>query len=371
MKKEDIMRRAIGEIDDDLIEDANIDEDSPIPLRKRKPVILKRVVIAVLAAAVSALLIIGGLSIGRPGTPVIHPEATSQTDPPDTGTEPEHSFEPKSTKEDTGKATDTTGIDDKKQTETDGEPSTEPAATDSIPDPVDPTVDPATEPVTEPELTGPARTEPKPKDTSGGKDTQKPPVTPESSQKTDPPPATESSSDPDKEDIIVPIEGSQITPDFDLAVSISDAIVKGEVIEEYESGHSNPTGKALNAIGETIPYGIVTKYSFRVDEVYKGDLKPGDVISLETVLDTGIPASVYEKYNVILDGTPFELTAGQSGIFLIAKDEVWTEPTSGDFYVVVHGEWGFLKGPDGDGFYSSRVYKATPASLVSLIDELK
>ena len=83
MKKEDIMRRAIGEIDDDLIEDANIDEDSPIPLRKRKPVILKRV---------SALLIIGGLSIGRPGTPVIHPEATSQTDPPDTGTEPEHSF---------------------------------------------------------------------------------------------------------------------------------------------------------------------------------------------------------------------------------------------------------------------------------------
>ena len=38
MKKEDIMRRAIGEIDDDLIEDADIDEDSPVPLRRRKPV---------------------------------------------------------------------------------------------------------------------------------------------------------------------------------------------------------------------------------------------------------------------------------------------------------------------------------------------
>ena len=171
----------------------------------------------------------------------------------------------------------------------------------------------------------------------------------------------------EKEDYTVQIEGCQITPDFDLAVSVSDAIVKGEVIEEYESGHSNPTGKALNAIGETIPYGIVTKYFFRVDEVYKGDLKPGDVISLETVLDTGIPDADYEKYNVILSVTPFELTAGQSGIFLIAKDEIWTEPASGDFYVVVHGEWGFLKGPDGDGFYSSAVYKATPASLIEMV----
>jgi len=179
--------------------------------------------------------------------------------------------------------------------------------------------------------------------------------------------ATPASFASGKEDIIVDIQNSNIYPDFDLAVSISDAIVKGEVIEEYEPCHSNPTGKALNAIGETIPYGIVTKYSFRVDEVYKGDLKPSDVISLETVLDTGIPDADYEKYNVILDGTPFELTAGQSGIFLIAKDEIWTEPASGDFYVVVHGEWGFLKGPDSDGFYSSAVYKATPASLIEMV----
>lgn len=171
----------------------------------------------------------------------------------------------------------------------------------------------------------------------------------------------------EKEDYTVEIQSSSIYPDFDLAVSVSDAIVKGEVIEEYESGHSNPTDEAVNALGETIPYGIVTKYSFRVDEVYKGDLKPGDVISIETAYATGLRFSDYDKYNVILDGTPFGLTAGQNGIFLLAKDEIWTEPASGDFYVVVHGEWGFLKGPDSDGFYSSAVYKATPASLIEMV----
>ncbi len=264
MKKEDIMRRAIGEIDDDLIEDADTDEDSPVPLGKRKSVILKRAAVAALAAAASALLIFGGLSVGRPRTPD-HPEATSQTDLP----------------------------------------------------------------------------------------------------------ATESSSEPDTEDIIITIVDSQNAPDLDLAVSISDAIVKGEVIEAYESGHSNPTDDAVNALGETIPLGIVTKYYFRVDEVYYGSLNPGDVISLETAYDTGLRASVYEKHNVILDGTPFSLAAGQSGIFLLAKDEVWTSPASGDFYGVVHGAWGVLEGPDGDGSYSSPVYKVTPDSLVSLIDEVK
>ncbi|MBR3990616.1 MAG: hypothetical protein IKI91_00615 [Clostridia bacterium] len=233
MKKEDIMRRAIGEIDDDLIEDADIDEDSPVPLRRRKPVILKRAAAAVLAVASSALLIIGGLSIGRPRTPVIHPEATSQTDPSDTGTEPDHSSEPRSTKKDTGKATDTTGTDDKKQTETDGEPSTEPAATDPIRDPVDPTVDPTTEPVTEPEPTEPAQTEPKPRDTSGGKntsggkdisggkDSQKPPVTPESSHKTDPPPSTESSSVNDTTEPQESTTGSGTTEPIDPPSGIS------------------------------------------------------------------------------------------------------------------------------------------------------
>lgn len=49
--KEDIIRRAIGDIDDDLIEGAK--EASAAPLKKRKTVVLKRVAVAALAVVLA------------------------------------------------------------------------------------------------------------------------------------------------------------------------------------------------------------------------------------------------------------------------------------------------------------------------------
>ena len=146
MRADDIVN-AIGELDESLIAPAASDmlNDG----KKRMPKPFKLFAIAAAAVLATVLLLVAGLNIGRPRTPVIHPEATTET-------ETEHPVKPKQPKETRGKDPDTTGIagtNDPTQTDAAVPADTEPPVTDPAWEPTDPTAEPdytGPEPSTEP-----------------------------------------------------------------------------------------------------------------------------------------------------------------------------------------------------------------------------
>lgn len=178
---------ALGALDEEMIAPAAADmlRDE----KRRAPRALKLIAIAAAAVTAAALLLVAGLNIGRPRTPVVHPEATAETETEDRRRDPV--IKPGGSRPDVAESADTE----------DGSGATEPETDPPVTDP------PATEP-TEPGYTEPApATEPEPRETDPRKPTTQPESSEESSQT---PHATPKSVDePTPED--PPVESPGVT----------------------------------------------------------------------------------------------------------------------------------------------------------------
>lgn len=97
----------------------------------------------------------------------------------------------------------------------------------------------------------------------------------------------------------VVVSGQRAAPDLYRTLAKSKLVIKGEVLEKGESHHSNPDGTLVNDYGDSVTYATVTPYTVRVDEVYRGDVKPGDVIVVNTLNDNYLPADADEKYQSV------------------------------------------------------------------------
>ena len=152
------------------------------------------------------------------------------------------------------------------------------------------------------------------------------------------------------------------TPDLSFTIYVSSEIVRGTVVAEGETRRSNPTGEGINGMGESIPRdGVISFYDLRVEEVFKGDVRPGDVIRIFSVAPITAPDLEVE------DEFPYRLELGQAGIFCIDKDDIWTEPSEGVAYGIVESGRGVFDRVDGNGIYHSFVYDLNPADLPALI----
>ena len=82
MRAEDLAL-ALGGLDESFIAPAAADmlRDE----KRRAPRVLKLIAIAAAAVTVAVLLLLAGLSVGKPRTPVSHPEATVRTEPGEPG----------------------------------------------------------------------------------------------------------------------------------------------------------------------------------------------------------------------------------------------------------------------------------------------
>ena len=155
---------------------------------------------------------------------------------------------------------------------------------------------------------------------------------------------------------------SMPAPDLWSTIHASSEIVRGTVVGEIGTTQSNPTGDAVNGRGEVIPDGVISFYDLKVEEVFKGDLKVGDTVRIFTAEFITDPDD---------EVVPYRLRTGQSGIFCINNNIIWTEPSKGTVYRVVHDGWGVFDRVDENGIYHSTVYDLDPADLPSLIAEAR
>ncbi len=155
MRADDIIN-AIGQLDESLIAPAAA--DVPRGGKRRAPRAMKLIAIAAAAIAASALLLFAGLSVGRPRSPVVPPEATQRTAPEEPGIDPGYPGTDRSPITDTDRQTEPGS-----SKPTDTEPAvTEPVYVDpepiTDPEPTEPTWEwePQEPPYTDPEPTEPA-----------------------------------------------------------------------------------------------------------------------------------------------------------------------------------------------------------------------
>ena len=349
MKQNDFLS-AVGGIDKDLLEPvaesrAN-DKKNPI----RFVILVGAVAAAIVAVAAFSLAL--GMK-GPTGTPVAPAGGTESTEEQLPATEP------------IATVSDDTVTDTEHQTE----PATAPIATAGD------NTDPYTEDLTEP---APTRIPPEggtdrapsyePVEDTRTNDDPTPltpprPNTEKQSEKSDPDPIesdTPRQTETERQSDHVSVEGSMPTPDLSFMIYASSEIVRGTVVGEGVTRETNPTGEAINGMGELIPrYGIISFFDLRVEEVFKGDVRPGDVIrlfSVEEIVVFGDP-----DYKV----SPYRLNKGQTGIFCICKDDIWTEPSEGTFYDIC--EEGVFDRVDENGIYHSRVFDLDPDDLPALI----
>lgn len=80
------------------------------------------------------------------------------------------------------------------------------------------------------------------------------------------------------EGIVSTTSAIRAQPDLHRVLACSKLVISGEVLEAKESYQTNPNGDMINNDGEYVHNYIMTPYLVRVDEVYRGDVKPGDVI---------------------------------------------------------------------------------------------
>lgn len=131
--------------------------------------------------------------------------------------------------------------------------------------------------------------------------------------KTEPAPSVTETETEEKE--ILEIHHLIVEPDYEYQLYLSDDVILGEVIEELESGYTNPnrTKDIINA--------WQTKYVVRVDKSYKNVLKEGEEIEVITWNRIGLYPEDEENYQIENDEEEFYLKKGQHGVFMLNYDE--------------------------------------------------
>lgn len=121
----------------------------------------------------------------------------------------------------------------------------------------------------------------------------------------------------DADDVIIQISGSIENPDLKALVTQSEVIVSGEVIAEAEPVHTNPDGTLVNCYGSRIKPAMKYQYSVRVNEVFLGDVQPGDIVTVNLFNDYGIPYDNTGLVKVRTDFTNYYLTVGEENFFFL------------------------------------------------------
>ncbi|MBR3991085.1 MAG: hypothetical protein IKI91_03020 [Clostridia bacterium] len=161
-----------------------------------------------------------------------------------------------------------------------------------------------------------------------------------------------------------------LPPDILRELADSDTVLRGEVLEVLGEEHANPDGTLINKRGDHIPLSLVTKYRFRVDEVYRSrdDISVGDVITVATVYDVCVKEEYLDKIEVQSEIPPYYLHEGQNGIFFFVSADSLVEEGEDDLLTLRSSSAAFDT-VDENGIYHSKTYDLDPADLPEMYVE--
>ena len=161
-----------------------------------------------------------------------------------------------------------------------------------------------------------------------------------------------------------------IKPDILIDLAFSDTVLRGEVLEVLGEEHANPDGTLRNNRGDPIPLALVTRYRFRVDEVYRSrdDISVGDVITVATVYDVCVTEDSLDKIETDPDNPPYYLHEGQNGIFFFVTD-LTRVPDGADSLLFLRHSGVVFDSVDENGIYHSTLFDLDPADLPEMYVE--
>lgn len=161
-----------------------------------------------------------------------------------------------------------------------------------------------------------------------------------------------------------------LKPDILIDVAFSDTILRGEVLEVLGEEHANPDGTHISKSGDPIPLALVTRYRFRVDEVYRSrdDISVGDVITVATVYDVFVTEDSLDKIETDPDNPPYYLHEGQNGIFFFVTD-LTRVPDGADSLLFLRHSGVVFDSVDENGIYHSTLFDLDPADLPEMYAE--
>ena len=163
---------------------------------------------------------------------------------------------------------------------------------------------------------------------------------------------------------------SSIKPDILIDVALSDTILRGEVLEVLGEEHANPDGTLIGKRGDPVPLVLVTRYKFRVDEVYRSleDISVGDVITVATVHSVFVTEDSLDKIETDPDNPPYYLHEGQNGIFFFVTDLSRVSDGADNLLFLRHSGVVF-DSVDENGIYHSNLFDLDPADLPEMYVE--
>ena len=174
----------------------------------------------------------------------------------------------------------------------------------------------------------------------------------------------------EEEKEVIQISTISLKPDFLIDVKRSDTILRGEVLEVLGEEHANPDGTLISKRGDPIPLALVTRYRFRVDEVYRSleDISVGDVITVATVHSVFVTEDSLDKIEVESETPPYYLHEGQSGIFFFVTD-LNMVPEGADNLLFLRQRGTVFDSVDENGIYHSNLFDLDPADLPEMYVE--
>ena len=162
----------------------------------------------------------------------------------------------------------------------------------------------------------------------------------------------------------------ELPPDLLRDLAFSDTILRGEVLEVLGEEHANPDGTLISKRGDPVPLVLVTRYKFRVDEVYRcrDDISVGDIITVATVYDVCVTEDSLDKIETDPDNPPYYLHEGQNGIFFFVTDLSRVSDGADNLLFLRHSGVVF-DSVDENGIYHSTLFDLDPADLPELYVE--
>ncbi len=169
---------------------------------------------------------------------------------------------------------------------------------------------------------------------------------------------------------VIQISTISLKPDFLIDVKRSDTILRGEVLEVLGEEHANPDGTLISKRGDPIPLALVTRYRFRVDEVYRSleDISVGDVITVATVHSVFVTEDSLDKIEVESETPTYYLHEGQNGIFFFVTD-LNMVPEGADNLLFLRHSGVVFDSVDENGIYHSTLFDLDPADLPEMYVE--
>lgn len=169
------------------------------------------------------------------------------------------------------------------------------------------------------------------------------------------------------------ISGSVAPVDWQILTNKALLIVSGEVVEGKEPYHANPDGTLKNKYGEQVFNTLNYQYTVRVDEVFKGDVTPGDTVSVNIYNNGG-----EDPTSMIFGHQDYYLTVGEKCIFFLYFTDARTaekDPTPESIgYETAFGQTGICR-PNENGVYQGSGFTKrnpfTAEELRVIIEEYK